>query len=207
MAKWSTRTSSLRSDSKKINSPSVKNSSALPGSAISVGSGAAGRARTFPPEGCARRTLALGGHTHTLEQIRPGEVFQGWQTTLSGPERRPVPLPPDRHRGRLRILVGGRFRCERGAGILAAQRRPARIPDDPIPGRHVSGHVQGRGHAGRTADVHRSADARVRRDRRLAERQSGFRSLPAGQHHGRHPVIQALRASSGDGRRSTRARP
>ncbi len=37
----------------------------------------------FPPENCARRVLALSGHTHTLEQIRPGESFEGWETTLT----------------------------------------------------------------------------------------------------------------------------
>jgi hypothetical protein len=49
---------------------------------------------TFPPDDCARRILALGGHTHTLEQIRPGEVFEGWQTTLSpGQNVGPSPFP------------------------------------------------------------------------------------------------------------------
>lgn len=38
---------------------------------------------TFPPEDCERRLLALSGHTHTNEQIRPGETFEGWNTTLS----------------------------------------------------------------------------------------------------------------------------
>lgn len=32
---------------------------------------------------CERPLLALSGHTHTNEQIRPGEVFEGWETTLS----------------------------------------------------------------------------------------------------------------------------
>ena len=33
---------------------------------------------TFPPESCERPLLALSGHTHTNEQIRPGETFEGW---------------------------------------------------------------------------------------------------------------------------------
>lgn len=32
---------------------------------------------------CERPLLALSGHTHTNEQIRPGEVFEGWETTLN----------------------------------------------------------------------------------------------------------------------------
>lgn len=30
------------------------------------------------PGMCARKALALSGHTHTLEQLRPGEVYEGW---------------------------------------------------------------------------------------------------------------------------------
>ena len=37
----------------------------------------------FPPENCERNILALSGHTHTLEQILPGESFEGWETTLT----------------------------------------------------------------------------------------------------------------------------
>lgn len=33
---------------------------------------------------CERNVLALSGHTHTLEQIRPGESFEGWNRALSG---------------------------------------------------------------------------------------------------------------------------
>jgi hypothetical protein len=39
-----------------------------------------------------RPSLALSGHTHTLEQIRPGELFAGWQTTFSEPLG-PSPMP------------------------------------------------------------------------------------------------------------------
>ena len=46
----------------------------------------------FPPEDCARPILAFSGHTHILEQIRPGEVFEGWETTL-GPRRSAGPSP------------------------------------------------------------------------------------------------------------------
>lgn len=49
---------------------------------------------TFPPEKCARPLLALSGHTHTLEQIRPGEAFEGWHTTLDRGA-----LPPGRSAG------------------------------------------------------------------------------------------------------------
>jgi C terminal of Calcineurin-like phosphoesterase/N terminal of Calcineurin-like phosphoesterase/Calcineurin-like phosphoesterase len=40
-----------------------------------------------------RPALALSGHTHTLEQIRPGELFAGWTSALG--ERSPgaVPFP------------------------------------------------------------------------------------------------------------------
>ena len=38
--------------------------------------------KTFRPEDCERPVLALSGHTHTNEQIRPGETFQGWEETL-----------------------------------------------------------------------------------------------------------------------------
>ena len=41
--------------------------------------------------GCERRVLALSGHTHTIEQIRPGETFAGWDTTLDSGA-----LPPGR---------------------------------------------------------------------------------------------------------------
>lgn len=45
---------------------------------------------------CERKVLALSGHTHTLEQIRSGESFEGWNSALSqggvyespGPARR-----------------------------------------------------------------------------------------------------------------------
>ena len=37
---------------------------------------------TFPPEFCERSLLALSGHTHTNEQIRPGETFEGWNQEL-----------------------------------------------------------------------------------------------------------------------------
>ena len=49
---------------------------------------------TFPPDECERRVLALSGHTHTLEQIRPGETFEGWETTLDSGA-----LPPGRSAG------------------------------------------------------------------------------------------------------------
>ncbi|MCG8548185.1 MAG: calcineurin-like phosphoesterase family protein [Alphaproteobacteria bacterium] len=49
---------------------------------------------TFPPENCARPILALAGHTHTLEQIRPGESFEGWNETLDRGS-----LPPGRSVG------------------------------------------------------------------------------------------------------------
>lgn len=39
-----------------------------------------------------RPALALSGHTHTLEQIRPGELFAGWQTAFSEPLG-PSPFP------------------------------------------------------------------------------------------------------------------
>ncbi|MGH8501545.1 MAG: calcineurin-like phosphoesterase C-terminal domain-containing protein [Gammaproteobacteria bacterium] len=44
---------------------------------------------------CERKVLALSGHTHTLEQIRPGESFEGWNTTLSsgGVHESPGPAP------------------------------------------------------------------------------------------------------------------
>jgi hypothetical protein len=39
-----------------------------------------------------RPSLALSGHTHTLEQIRPGELFAGWQTAFTEPLG-PSPIP------------------------------------------------------------------------------------------------------------------
>jgi hypothetical protein len=39
-----------------------------------------------------RPSLALSGHTHTLEQIRPGELFEGWQTAFTEPLG-PSPMP------------------------------------------------------------------------------------------------------------------
>jgi hypothetical protein len=39
-----------------------------------------------------RPSLALSGHTHTLEQIRPGELFAGWQTAFTEPLG-PSPMP------------------------------------------------------------------------------------------------------------------
>lgn len=44
---------------------------------------------------CERKVLALSGHTHTLEQIRPGESFEGWNTVLSsgGVYESPGPAP------------------------------------------------------------------------------------------------------------------
>lgn len=47
--------------------------------------------KTFLPEDCERPLLALSGHTHTNEQIRPGETFEGWETTLDSGA-----LPPGR---------------------------------------------------------------------------------------------------------------
>ncbi len=41
--------------------------------------------------GCERPVLALSGHTHTNEQIRPGESFEGWERTLDSGA-----LPPGR---------------------------------------------------------------------------------------------------------------
>ena len=45
----------------------------------------------FLPENCERPLLALSGHTHTNEQIRPGETYEGWKTTLDSGA-----LPPGR---------------------------------------------------------------------------------------------------------------
>jgi hypothetical protein len=39
-----------------------------------------------------RPSLSLSGHTHTLEQIRPGELFLGWQTAFTQPLG-PSPMP------------------------------------------------------------------------------------------------------------------
>ncbi|MET0390141.1 MAG: calcineurin-like phosphoesterase family protein [Polyangiales bacterium] len=39
-----------------------------------------------------RPALAFSGHTHTLEQIRPGELYAGWQTAFSEPIG-PSPFP------------------------------------------------------------------------------------------------------------------
>jgi hypothetical protein len=44
--------------------------------------------------GCERPVLALSGHTHTIEQIRPGESFEGWEKTLDSGL-----LPPGRSVG------------------------------------------------------------------------------------------------------------
>ena len=41
--------------------------------------------------GCERPALALSGHTHTVEQIRPGETFEGWDKVLDSGA-----LPPGR---------------------------------------------------------------------------------------------------------------
>lgn len=52
----------------------------------------------FAPEDCARPLLALSGHTHTNENIRPGESYEGWETTLDdaiaeGSSPGPAPFP------------------------------------------------------------------------------------------------------------------
>ncbi|TPV94623.1 MAG: phosphohydrolase [Myxococcales bacterium FL481] len=39
-----------------------------------------------------RKALALSGHTHTLEQFRPGEEYEGWNTAFSEPFG-PTPFP------------------------------------------------------------------------------------------------------------------
>ena len=39
-----------------------------------------------------RKALALSGHTHTLEQLRPGELYEGWQTAFDKPLG-PTPIP------------------------------------------------------------------------------------------------------------------
>lgn len=39
-----------------------------------------------------RQVLALSGHTHTLEQFRPGELYEGWQAAFSEPIG-PAPFP------------------------------------------------------------------------------------------------------------------
>jgi hypothetical protein len=39
-----------------------------------------------------RKALALSGHTHTLEQLRPGELFAGWQSSFAEPLG-PTPFP------------------------------------------------------------------------------------------------------------------
>ena len=60
--------------------------------------------KTFLPEDCERPVLALSGHTHTNEQIRPGETFEGWETTLDSGL-----LPPGRAVGAApfpQIVVG-----------------------------------------------------------------------------------------------------
>jgi hypothetical protein len=54
--------------------------------------------------GCERPVLALSGHTHTNEQIRPGETFEGWDATLDSGK-----LPPGRAVGASpcpQIIVG-----------------------------------------------------------------------------------------------------
>ena len=40
-----------------------------------------------------RPALALSGHTHTLEQIRPGELFDGWTSALEDRSPGAVPFP------------------------------------------------------------------------------------------------------------------
>lgn len=40
-----------------------------------------------------RPALALSGHTHTMEQLRPGEVFAGWTTALGGRAPGAIPFP------------------------------------------------------------------------------------------------------------------
>ena len=52
-----------------------------------------------------RPALGLSGHTHTTEQIVPGEHFHGWQeNTGTGPAQ----FPPDRDRRGVGLLVGRR---------------------------------------------------------------------------------------------------
>ena len=52
-----------------------------------------------------RPALGLSGHTHTTEQIVPGEHFHGWQEKHG---RRPGAVPPDRDRRGVGFLVGRR---------------------------------------------------------------------------------------------------
>jgi 3',5'-cyclic AMP phosphodiesterase CpdA len=49
--------------------------------------------KTFRPENCERPLLALSGHTHTNEQIRPGETFEGWETVLESRAVGASPFP------------------------------------------------------------------------------------------------------------------
>ncbi len=48
---------------------------------------------TFPAENCERPVLALYGHIHTTENIRPGETYAGWQTTLGDRAVGTTPFP------------------------------------------------------------------------------------------------------------------
>ena len=45
----------------------------------------------FYPEDCERTVIALGAHSHTNENIRPGDDFEGWRTALG--DRSPGPPP------------------------------------------------------------------------------------------------------------------
>lgn len=48
----------------------------------------------YGPSGYPQRpALALSGHTHTLEQLRPGEVFAGWEEALGDRSPGAVPFP------------------------------------------------------------------------------------------------------------------
>lgn len=48
----------------------------------------------YGPSGYPQRpALALSGHTHTLEQLRPGELFPGWDTALGDRSPGSPPFP------------------------------------------------------------------------------------------------------------------
>ena len=52
----------------------------------------------FYPEGCERRIVSSHAHTHTTENIRPGENFEGWSTALdAGNLQGRSPGPPPFH--------------------------------------------------------------------------------------------------------------
>ena len=46
----------------------------------------------FPPESCSRQVVNVGAHTHTNDNMLPGENFEGFNTALGDRSGGPIPF-------------------------------------------------------------------------------------------------------------------